>query len=54
MRTTAQSEELIKYAEKNQWLLDFKSAAETVQWMEEESARLKGVTQALGLVERSK
>ncbi|HXV10506.1 MAG TPA: tripartite tricarboxylate transporter substrate binding protein [Burkholderiales bacterium] len=54
MRTTAQSEELAAYAQKNQWLIAFKGSAETVQWMEEESARLKDVVQALGLVRKKK
>lgn len=54
MRTTAQSEELAAYAHKNQWLIDFKGSAATVQWMEEESVRLKEVVQALGLVRKKK
>jgi putative tricarboxylic transport membrane protein len=54
MRTTAQSKELTAYAHKNQWLIAFKGSAATVQWMEEESARLKDVVQALGLVRKKK
>jgi putative tricarboxylic transport membrane protein len=48
----AQSKEIAEYAEKNQWLVEFKNAAETRKWMEEETARLQGVLTALGLTKR--
>lgn len=49
---TAQSREIAEYAEKNQWLVEYKNAAETRKWMDEEAARLKEVLTALGLVKR--
>jgi putative tricarboxylic transport membrane protein len=52
MRRTAQSDELLKYAEKNQWLVEFKGAEQTRKWMEEETARLKELLPALGLGKR--
>jgi putative tricarboxylic transport membrane protein len=48
----AQSPEMIQYAEKNQWLVEFKNSQETRKWMEEESARLKDVLAALGLLKQ--
>ena len=48
----ARSREIAEYAEKNQWLVEFKNSAETRKWMEEETARLKDVLTALGLTKR--
>ena len=49
---TAQSKEIAEYAEKNQWLVEFKGSADTRKWMDEEVARLKEVLAALGLIKR--
>ena len=51
MRKTAQSEEIRQYAEQNQWILDFKGAAETRKWLDEEAAALKVIMTELGLVQ---
>jgi putative tricarboxylic transport membrane protein len=48
MRRTAESEEIRSYADKNQWLVEFKGASEARQWMDEEVVRLQGVLAALG------
>lgn len=50
MRRVAQSEELRQYADKNQWLLEFKGAAETKKWLDDEFAALKTAMTELGLV----
>jgi putative tricarboxylic transport membrane protein len=50
MRRTSQSDELRLYAEQNQWLLEFKGAAETKKWLDEEFAALKSAMTELGLV----
>ncbi len=50
MRKTAQSDEIRQYAEKNLWLVEFKGAADTRKWMDEESAALKTALGGLGLV----
>lgn len=50
MRKTAQSPEMRKYAEDNQWLIEFKGAAETRKWLDDEFAALKLVMTELGLV----
>jgi putative tricarboxylic transport membrane protein len=52
MRKTAQSDEIRQYAEKNLWLVEFKGAADTRKWMDEESAALKAVLGGLGLVKQ--
>ena len=52
MRKTAQSDEIRQYAEKNLWLVEFKGAAETRKWMDEESAALKTALGGLGLVKQ--
>lgn len=49
MRKTAQSDEMRRYAEKNQWLVEFKGAAETRKWLDDESAALKVILTDLGL-----
>lgn len=49
---TAQSPEIAEYAQKNQWIVEYKNSAETRKWMDEEVARLKEVLSALGLVKR--
>jgi putative tricarboxylic transport membrane protein len=51
MRKTSQSDEILKYAEQNQWVLDFKGAEETRKWLDEESAALKVIMTELGLVQ---
>ena len=53
IRKTAQSEELKQYAEKNQWLIEFKGAAETRKWLDEEHAALKSAMTELGLVKQT-
>ena len=50
MRKVAQSEELRQYAEKNQWVLEFKGAADTKKWLDEEATLLKVAMTDLGLV----
>ena len=52
MRKTSQSEEMRKYAEENQWIIEFKGAAETRKWLDEELAALKQVHIDLGLVKQ--
>lgn len=52
MRKTAQSDEIRQYAEKNLWLVEFKGAADTRKWMDEESAALKTALGGLGLVKQ--
>jgi len=52
MRKTAQSPEIAQFAEKNQWLVEFKGAAETRKWLDEESAALKVIMTELGLVKQ--
>ena len=49
---TAQSPEIAEYAQKNQWIVEYKNSADTRKWMDEEVARLKDVLTALGLVKR--
>ena len=50
MRKSAQSDEIRDYAEKNQWLLEFKGAAETKKWLDYEAAALKLTMGELGLL----
>jgi putative tricarboxylic transport membrane protein len=52
MRRTAQSDEIVQYAEKNLWLVEFKGAAETRKWLDEEAAALKVIMTELGLVKQ--
>jgi putative tricarboxylic transport membrane protein len=52
MRKTSQSDEIRKYAEENQWLIEFKGSAETRKWLDEELAALKQVHVDLGLVKQ--
>ena len=50
MRKSAASDEIRQYAEQNQWLLEFKGAADTKKWLDEEYAALKATMTELGLV----
>jgi tripartite-type tricarboxylate transporter receptor subunit TctC len=50
MRKAAQSDEMGQYAEQNQWLVEFKGAAETRKWLDQEAAALKLIMTELGLV----
>jgi putative tricarboxylic transport membrane protein len=50
MRKTAQSDEIAQYAAKNLWLVEFKGAAETRKWLDDETAALKVIMIELGLV----
>jgi len=52
MRKSAQSDEIRQYAEKNQWILEFKGAAETKKWLDDEYAALKTIMSELGLVKQ--
>lgn len=52
MRKAAQSDEIRQYVEKNQWILEFKGAAETKKWMDSEYAALKVIMAELGLVKQ--
>lgn len=49
MRKTAASDEIRQYAEQNQWLVEFKGAADTRKWLDQESAALKTIMAELGL-----
>jgi putative tricarboxylic transport membrane protein len=49
MRKTAASDEIRQYAEQNQWLVEFKGAAETRKWLDQEAAALKSIMTELGL-----
>jgi putative tricarboxylic transport membrane protein len=53
MRKTAQSEEIRQYAAQNQWLIEFKGAAETKKWLDEELAALRVVVTELGLTKQA-
>jgi putative tricarboxylic transport membrane protein len=50
MQRTAQSEEILRYAEMNLWLVEFKGAADTRKWLDQEAAALKSIMGELGLV----
>jgi putative tricarboxylic transport membrane protein len=50
MRKVAQSEEIHQYAQKNLWLVEFKGAAETRKWLDDETAALKVIMTELGLI----
>jgi putative tricarboxylic transport membrane protein len=50
MRKTAASDEIRQYAQQNQWLVEFKGAAETRKWLDQEAASLKSIMGELGLV----
>ena len=50
LRKVSQSEELRQYAEQNQWVLEFKTAADTKKWLDTEFAALKTAMTELGLV----
>lgn len=52
MRKVAQSEEIHQYAEKNLWLVEFKGAAETRKWLDDETAALKVIMTELGLIKQ--
>ncbi|HET7158800.1 MAG TPA: tripartite tricarboxylate transporter substrate binding protein, partial [Burkholderiales bacterium] len=49
MRKAAASEEMRQYAEQNQWIIEYKGAAETRAWLDQEAAALKLVMGELGL-----
>jgi putative tricarboxylic transport membrane protein len=49
MRKTSQSDEMRKYAEENQWIIEFKGSAETRKFLDDELAALKQVHLDLGL-----
>jgi putative tricarboxylic transport membrane protein len=50
MRRSAQSDEIRQYAEQNLWLVEFKGAAETRKWLDQEAVALKLIMTELGLV----
>ena len=50
MRKSAASDEIRQYAEQNQWIVEFKGAAETKKWLDEEFAALKSIMTEIGLV----
>jgi len=52
MRKAAASDEMRQYAEQNQWIIEFKGAAETKKWLDQESAALKLVMGELGLTSK--
>ena len=51
MQRTARSDEIMQYAEKNLWLVEFKGAADTRRWLDEEAAALKVIMTELGLIQ---
>jgi len=50
MQRTAQSGEMQRYAENNLWLVEFKGAADTRKWLDQEAAALRTIMGELGLV----
>jgi putative tricarboxylic transport membrane protein len=52
MRKAAQSEEMRKDADQNQWLVEYKNSAETRKWLDEENAALRVVLTDLGLAKQ--
>lgn len=52
MRKAAASDEMRQYAEQNQWILEYKGAAETRKWLDQEAAALKLVMGELGLTKQ--
>ena len=52
MRKSAASDEIRQYAEQNQWLLEFKGAADTKKWLDEEFTALTVIMTELGLVKQ--
>ncbi|MES2562393.1 MAG: tripartite tricarboxylate transporter substrate binding protein [Pseudomonadota bacterium] len=50
MRKAAASEEMRQYADQNQWIIEYKGAAATRAWLDQEAAALKLVMGELGLV----
>ena len=52
MRRTAQSDEILQYAEKNLWLVEFKGSADTRKWLDDEMAALKVIMVELGLIKQ--
>jgi putative tricarboxylic transport membrane protein len=52
LRKTAQSEEFKQYAEKNQWIIEFKGSAEFRKWLDEELAARRTAMTELGLVKQ--
>jgi putative tricarboxylic transport membrane protein len=50
MRKAAASDEMRQYAEQNQWIIEYKGAAETRKWLDQEAAALKLVMSELGLI----
>ena len=50
MRRSAQSDEIRQYAEQSLWLVEFKGAAETRKWLDQEAVALKLIMTELGLV----
>ena len=52
MRKVAQSDGMRQYAEKNQWLVEYRNAAETRKWLDDESAALTVILTELGLAKQ--
>ena len=50
MRKTAQSDEIVQYAAKNLWLVEFKGSADTRKWLDQETVALRTVMGELGLL----
>jgi len=48
LRAVSKSDEFVKFAEKNQWVIDFKGARETKAFMKESYADIKELMTALG------
>jgi putative tricarboxylic transport membrane protein len=52
MRKTSESEEIRQYAAKSLWLVEYKNSADTIKWLDQESAALKVVMTELGLAKQ--
>ncbi len=53
VRRTAQSDELKQYAEKNQWIIEFKGSAEFRKWLDEELVARRSAMTELGLLKQA-
>lgn len=53
IRKTSQSDELRQYAEKNQWIIEFKGSAEFRKWLDEELVTRRSAMTELGLIKQA-
>jgi putative tricarboxylic transport membrane protein len=52
MRKTSESDEIRQYAAKSLWLVEYRNSADTIKWMDQQSAALKVVMTELGLAKQ--